>query len=53
VEEVEKVATGWILGMSGREGDGRVKLPIGIPIPGATTVNRVNGNLRQVELDEA
>jgi hypothetical protein len=38
--------------MSGRERDGRVKLPIIIPIPGATTVNRVNENLRQVELDE-
>jgi pyridoxine 4-dehydrogenase len=38
--------------MSGRKRDGRVKLPIIIPIPGATTVNRVNENLRQVELDE-
>ena len=44
---VAQVAIAWVRGMSGRHGVGVV-----VPIPGATTVERVVENCKQVELTE-
>jgi pyridoxine 4-dehydrogenase len=46
---VSQVAIGWISAMSGRDDN----LPTIIPIPGATTVLRVNENLKQVKLGDS
>jgi pyridoxine 4-dehydrogenase len=58
VEEVEKIALkksvlpvqiaiGWVLARSGKKG-----FPVIIPIPGATTSERIKENMRPAELNE-